>query len=197
MSRWNQVLRRHDVLRTVFVHEKVARPLQMVLREASMGLYVEDLSEVAGRGARAPRRGVSPRRPRARLQSHQGSAHARRGLPPGRRRVRDPLELPSHHPRRLERRPADGRLARALRRGTREGAVRARPRRFRTAATSRSSNSIDRQASARYWRERARRVHRRRDHPLVSTSGVATCTGQRSPRESGRVRVRRGRDARV
>ena len=42
---WNQVLARHDALRTVFVHEKTARPLQMVLREASLRVHVEDLRD--------------------------------------------------------------------------------------------------------------------------------------------------------
>ncbi|HEX7137208.1 MAG TPA: amino acid adenylation domain-containing protein, partial [Vicinamibacterales bacterium] len=38
---WNDVLRRHDVLRTVFVHEKTVRPLQMVLKDATLQLRVE------------------------------------------------------------------------------------------------------------------------------------------------------------
>jgi amino acid adenylation domain-containing protein len=42
-SSWIELARRYDVLRTVFVHEKATRPLQMVLKAVAVRLHVEDL----------------------------------------------------------------------------------------------------------------------------------------------------------
>jgi len=44
---WNALYRRHDILRTVFVHETGDRPLQAVLKEAAPRLRFEDLSALA------------------------------------------------------------------------------------------------------------------------------------------------------
>jgi amino acid adenylation domain-containing protein len=44
---WNQLARRHAILRTVFVHEKVARPLQMVLKKVTVPFHAEDLRRLA------------------------------------------------------------------------------------------------------------------------------------------------------
>lgn len=41
---WRELFRRHNVLRTVFVHEKTVRPLQLVLKESQPSLYFKDLS---------------------------------------------------------------------------------------------------------------------------------------------------------
>ena len=40
----NQLLKRYDVLRTVFVHEGVDRPIQVVLKEREIDFYYEDIS---------------------------------------------------------------------------------------------------------------------------------------------------------
>ena len=40
---WNELARRHDVLRTVFVHEKAKVPLQMVLKSVAVPMRSEDL----------------------------------------------------------------------------------------------------------------------------------------------------------
>ncbi|MBA2582533.1 MAG: non-ribosomal peptide synthase/polyketide synthase [Bacteroidetes bacterium] len=41
----NELFKRHDVLRTVIVHKKVARPLQVVLKELEAAFYFEDLRQ--------------------------------------------------------------------------------------------------------------------------------------------------------
>ncbi|MBK8452741.1 MAG: condensation domain-containing protein [Thiofilum sp.] len=41
---WNLLLQRHDILRTVFSHEKTNRPLQVVLRQRQIELRYHDLS---------------------------------------------------------------------------------------------------------------------------------------------------------
>ena len=40
---WKALAQRHDILRTVFVHDKADRPLQMVLKEVDVGFRTEDL----------------------------------------------------------------------------------------------------------------------------------------------------------
>lgn len=44
---WNELVRRHEALRTVFVHDKAARPLQMVLKHVPAQCRVEDLRSLA------------------------------------------------------------------------------------------------------------------------------------------------------
>jgi amino acid adenylation domain-containing protein/non-ribosomal peptide synthase protein (TIGR01720 family) len=41
----NELFKRHDILRTVFIHEGLKRPLQVVLKERNVGFYFEDLRE--------------------------------------------------------------------------------------------------------------------------------------------------------
>jgi non-ribosomal peptide synthase protein (TIGR01720 family) len=46
----NELFKRYDILRTIFVHENVDRPLQVVLEEREVEFYYEDLSKtMAGR----------------------------------------------------------------------------------------------------------------------------------------------------
>lgn len=40
---WDELFQRHDILRTVFVHEKTSRPLQVVLKHSQVSFYFEDL----------------------------------------------------------------------------------------------------------------------------------------------------------
>jgi len=40
---WNALFERHDILRTVFVHEKTPRPLQVVQKRCQVPFYYEDL----------------------------------------------------------------------------------------------------------------------------------------------------------
>ncbi|MCP4155951.1 MAG: AMP-binding protein, partial [bacterium] len=41
----NELFKRHDVLRTAFIHEGLDRPLQVVLKERNVAFYFEDLRE--------------------------------------------------------------------------------------------------------------------------------------------------------
>jgi len=41
---WNELIRRHEILRTAFVHKGADRPLQIVLRERRIDFKLEDLS---------------------------------------------------------------------------------------------------------------------------------------------------------
>ncbi len=45
-SSWNALVRRHDVLRTVFIHKNVPRPLQFVLKDREIDFYTEDISNI-------------------------------------------------------------------------------------------------------------------------------------------------------
>ena len=49
----NQLLKRHEMLRTVFVHEKVGRPLQIVLRELIVDFYYTDIAGIDDPGKKA------------------------------------------------------------------------------------------------------------------------------------------------
>jgi len=40
---WNEIIRRHDILRTIFVYKGVPRPLQIVLRQRSMDFHFKDI----------------------------------------------------------------------------------------------------------------------------------------------------------
>lgn len=40
---WDELFQRHDILRTVLVHEKTSRPLQVVLKHSQVPFYFEDL----------------------------------------------------------------------------------------------------------------------------------------------------------
>jgi len=40
---WQELTQRHDILRTVFVHQKTARPLQLVLKQRQLDFVVSDL----------------------------------------------------------------------------------------------------------------------------------------------------------
>ncbi|OEU67171.1 MAG: hypothetical protein BBJ57_13615 [Desulfobacterales bacterium PC51MH44] len=42
---WNELFKRHDILRTVFAYEKTSRPLQVVLKHSEVEFYFEDLRE--------------------------------------------------------------------------------------------------------------------------------------------------------
>ncbi|MCP5052397.1 MAG: amino acid adenylation domain-containing protein, partial [bacterium] len=44
----NELFKRHDVLRTAFVHREVEEPLQLVFRERSVDFYYEDISRTGG-----------------------------------------------------------------------------------------------------------------------------------------------------
>ncbi|AMV71114.1 hypothetical protein JCM30471_29350 [Desulfuromonas carbonis] len=57
---WERLAARHDILRTLFVHEKVPRPLQLVLRQAPLDFRFEDLSGLGT--ARAEERLAEERR---------------------------------------------------------------------------------------------------------------------------------------
>ena len=46
----NQLLKRHEILRTVFVHEGLDRPLQLVLENRDVGFYYEDLRQMGSDG---------------------------------------------------------------------------------------------------------------------------------------------------
>ncbi|MDM8517685.1 condensation domain-containing protein, partial [Desulfobacterales bacterium HSG16] len=43
---WNEIVRRHDILRTIFVHKDVPRPLQIVLKKRSINFNFEDISSL-------------------------------------------------------------------------------------------------------------------------------------------------------
>ncbi|MCP5045622.1 MAG: hypothetical protein GY940_00510, partial [bacterium] len=43
----NQMISRHDVLRTAFVHKDTPRPLQVVLKERAVDFYFQDISHIA------------------------------------------------------------------------------------------------------------------------------------------------------
>ncbi|MCP5046550.1 MAG: non-ribosomal peptide synthetase, partial [bacterium] len=45
----NQMLKRHDVLRTAFVHKDTPRPLQVVLKERTVDFSFRDVSHIASR----------------------------------------------------------------------------------------------------------------------------------------------------
>ncbi len=40
---WNELVRRHDILRTVFVHKNVPQPLQIVLKERKPDFFFKDI----------------------------------------------------------------------------------------------------------------------------------------------------------
>ena len=42
----NALIARYDILRTVFIHQKIKKPRQVVLKERTSRVYVEDLSQV-------------------------------------------------------------------------------------------------------------------------------------------------------
>ncbi|NLD49359.1 MAG: non-ribosomal peptide synthetase, partial [Clostridiaceae bacterium] len=44
---FNMLMERYDILRTVFIYEKVKRPLQVVLKNRSLTVYYEDLSALS------------------------------------------------------------------------------------------------------------------------------------------------------
>jgi amino acid adenylation domain-containing protein len=46
-SSWNALVRRHDILRTVFIHKNVPRPLQFVLKDREIDFYTEDIRNVS------------------------------------------------------------------------------------------------------------------------------------------------------
>ena len=44
----NELIKRHDILRTAFVYDAADRPLQVVLKERSIDFYYRDMKEMAG-----------------------------------------------------------------------------------------------------------------------------------------------------
>lgn len=44
---WNELVRRHDIFRTVFVHKNVPQPLQIVLKERKIEFISEDIRHLA------------------------------------------------------------------------------------------------------------------------------------------------------
>ncbi|PLX88597.1 MAG: hypothetical protein C0614_02400, partial [Desulfuromonas sp.] len=44
---WQQIVERHDIFRTIFVHEKVPRPLQVVIHRAIAPFHFQDLTRLA------------------------------------------------------------------------------------------------------------------------------------------------------
>ncbi|MCP4152226.1 MAG: non-ribosomal peptide synthetase, partial [bacterium] len=47
----DEVVKRHDILRTVFIHKKADRPLQVVLKEREVTFYYEDISKMEDKEA--------------------------------------------------------------------------------------------------------------------------------------------------
>ncbi len=45
---WNRLIQRHDVLRTVFIHRHVPKPLQFVLKQRRLDIAFQDLRSLAG-----------------------------------------------------------------------------------------------------------------------------------------------------
>jgi amino acid adenylation domain-containing protein/non-ribosomal peptide synthase protein (TIGR01720 family) len=45
----NELFKRHDILRTVFVYKDVERPVQVVLKERAVDFYYEDISQIGER----------------------------------------------------------------------------------------------------------------------------------------------------
>ncbi len=54
---WNELFRRHDALRSVFLQQKGKRPLQVVLKERRVDFGFEDLREMSSRASDASSRG--------------------------------------------------------------------------------------------------------------------------------------------
>ncbi|MCU0288494.1 MAG: condensation domain-containing protein, partial [Acidobacteria bacterium] len=52
-SSFNHLLRRHDILRTVFLYQEIERPVQVVLTRAEVDFYYEDISGIKGEDAKA------------------------------------------------------------------------------------------------------------------------------------------------
>ncbi len=42
----NELIARYDILRTVFIHQKIKKPRQVVLKERTTRIHVEDLSHI-------------------------------------------------------------------------------------------------------------------------------------------------------
>ncbi|MBF0450080.1 MAG: amino acid adenylation domain-containing protein [Candidatus Magnetomorum sp.] len=47
---WNEIMRRHDILRTIFVHKNVPQPLQIVLKIRDIDFHYEDISTLSKEG---------------------------------------------------------------------------------------------------------------------------------------------------
>ncbi|HLP46107.1 MAG TPA: amino acid adenylation domain-containing protein, partial [Candidatus Kapabacteria bacterium] len=45
----NELIKRHDILRTIFVYKDIERPVQVVLKDKVVDFYYEDISKLAGR----------------------------------------------------------------------------------------------------------------------------------------------------
>ncbi|HLP59582.1 MAG TPA: amino acid adenylation domain-containing protein, partial [Candidatus Deferrimicrobium sp.] len=48
----NELVKRHDILRTAFVYKDIEKPVQVVLRDRVIGFYYEDISKIDGREAK-------------------------------------------------------------------------------------------------------------------------------------------------
>ncbi len=46
---WNELIRRHDVLRTIFVMKNVPQPLQIVLKQRELAIGLEDITHLASK----------------------------------------------------------------------------------------------------------------------------------------------------
>ena len=46
---WNELIRRHDALRTIFVMKNVPQPLQIVLKQRELTIRVEDITHLTSR----------------------------------------------------------------------------------------------------------------------------------------------------
>ncbi|KPA18710.1 plipastatin synthase subunit D [Candidatus Magnetomorum sp. HK-1] len=44
---WNELVKRHDILRTIFVHKNVPQPLQIVLKSRKIDFHFEDISTLS------------------------------------------------------------------------------------------------------------------------------------------------------
>src|SRR5208282_2963881 len=44
---WNELVRRHDALRTIFIHKDVPQPLQVVLKERAVDFRLEDRAGIS------------------------------------------------------------------------------------------------------------------------------------------------------
>jgi amino acid adenylation domain-containing protein len=52
---FNRILEKYDILRTVFVYEKLKKPMQVVLKQRTGTVYFEDLTDMAGEEEKARR----------------------------------------------------------------------------------------------------------------------------------------------
>ncbi len=157
---WQLVIERHAVLRTAFVWEGVAEPLQVVRRTVRLPLARGGLARPgpgrAGRASGPASRGGAP----PRLRPGAGAADAREPAASGRAAPPLRLDLPPPAARRLVARPAAGRgLRRSTTRCARRTAFgRPAPPPYRDYIAWLQRQDVA--AAEAFWRGRAGRLHR-------------------------------------